>query len=113
MLGWVAVLGGAILITAAVLNQLLTMKKAARAAEGSQLSGRLAGQAEAAGEYIIAQGMTNAVATRWINLQNAAVDQTMSASDWTGSFSSFIRAFAFSCNRPSSRWARGSSFRTS
>jgi PrtD family type I secretion system ABC transporter len=93
MLGWVAVLGGAILITAAVLNQLLTMKKAARAAEGSQLSGRLAGQAEAAGEYIIAQGMTNAVATRWINLQNAAVDQTMSASDWTGSFSSFIRAF--------------------
>jgi PrtD family type I secretion system ABC transporter len=93
MLGWVALAGGAILVVAAILNQLLTFKKTATAAAQAQAAGRLAQQATASGEYVVAQGMRAAMLDRWIALQNMAVDQSIRASDWTGSFSSFIRAF--------------------
>jgi PrtD family type I secretion system ABC transporter len=93
MLGWVAVLGGAILILAAILNQLLTREMTARAAEQAQVSARLVAQAEAARDFVMAQGMGDAIAQRWIGLQTRAVELTMRASDRTGSFSSFIRAF--------------------
>jgi ABC-type protease/lipase transport system fused ATPase/permease subunit len=93
MLGWLAVAGGTILIVAAILNQLLTFRKTARAAEQAQGSARLARQAESSGEYVIAQGMRGAMQARWMRLEDAAVDQSMRASDWTGSFSAFIRAF--------------------
>jgi PrtD family type I secretion system ABC transporter len=93
MLGWVAVVGGAILILAAILNQLLTREMTARAAEQAQVSARLVAQAEAARDFVMAQGMGDAIAQRWIGLQTRAVELTMRASDRTGSFSSFIRAF--------------------
>jgi PrtD family type I secretion system ABC transporter len=93
MLCWVAVVGGAILILAAILNQLLTREMTARAAEQAQVSARLVAQAEAARDFVMAQGMGDAIAQRWIGLQTRAVELTMRASDRTGSFSSFIRAF--------------------
>lgn len=93
MLGWLALAGGGILILAAILNQLLTFRKTAKAAEATSIAARFARQAEAAGEYVSAQGMRSAMLARWIGLQNTAVDQSMTASDWTGSFTAFIRAF--------------------
>jgi ABC-type protease/lipase transport system fused ATPase/permease subunit len=77
----------------AILNQLLTMKKTAiRAAEQAQ---RPDGLPAGGGGGRVRRGAGHARrdADRWIALQNAAVDQSMRASDWTGSFSSFIRAF--------------------
>lgn len=93
MLGWLALAGGGILIFAAVLNQVLTFKKTASASEQAQVAATLARQAEAAGEFVVAQGMGPALQARWVGHQDAAVEQSMRASDWTGSFSSFIRAF--------------------
>lgn len=93
MLGWVALAGGGLLICAAVLNQVLTSRKTADAARQAQVAARLARQVEADGEYVLAQGMTGAMQRRWRRLQDVAVDLSMTASDWTGSFSSFIRAF--------------------
>jgi PrtD family type I secretion system ABC transporter len=93
MLGWLALAGGGVLVCAAVLNQLLTYRKTAKAAEASSIAGRFARQAEAAGEYVSAQGMRQAMLARWTGLQNTATDQSTNASDWTGSFTAFIRAF--------------------
>lgn len=93
MLGWVAVAGGSILIGAAVLNQFLTFRATAEAAGLAQKAARLAQQATASGEYVVAQGMRAALLERWIGLQTAAMAQSVGASDRTGSFSSFTRAF--------------------
>ncbi|RMA42513.1 type I secretion system permease/ATPase [Rhodophyticola porphyridii] len=93
MLGWLAVAGGGILICTAILNQLLTWRKTGKAAEQSQIAGRFARQAELSGEYVVAQGMRGAMMERWIRMQDEAVDLSMRANDWTGSFTAFTRAF--------------------
>jgi PrtD family type I secretion system ABC transporter len=93
LLGWLALAGGAVLVIAAILNQVLTHKATLLGAERTQRAGRLARQAEAAGDFVVAQGMERALRDRWIDLQDAALGQSMRASDWTGSFSAFIRAF--------------------
>ncbi len=93
MLGWLAVFGGGLLITATVLNQVLTHKKTARAAELNHAGARFARQAELGADMLWAQGMGAAMTDRWSALQDAATEQSMRASDWTGSFTSFTRAF--------------------
>lgn len=93
LLGWLALAGGGLLITATVLNQLLTYRKTAKGAELAKTAARFSRQAEAGGELIWAQGMGRAMTDRWTQLQDATVDQSMRASDWTGSFTSFTRAF--------------------
>lgn len=93
MLGWVALAGGMLLVVVAILNQLLTFRKTALANERAQRAQRIARQSEVSGDYVVAQGMVGALSDRWLKLQDAAVDQSMRASDWTGSFSSFIKSF--------------------
>jgi ATP-binding cassette subfamily C protein len=93
MLGWLAIAGGSILIVTAILNQVLTYRRTAKANEASVIAGRFARQAEASGDYVTAQGMGPAMLQRWTALQESAVDQSIGANDWTGSFSAFIRAF--------------------
>lgn len=93
MLGWLALVGGAVLICAALLNQVFTYKRTLQATDQARMAGRFARQAEASADYVVAQGMGRAMQDRWIRLQDAALDQSMRASDWTGSFSSFIKAF--------------------
>lgn len=92
-LGWLAVTGGGILVVVALLNQFLTAKKTER---GSALSGAAQGfarRAEDRSEYIWAQGMQSAVLARFSRAQDEALTQSMAANDWTGSFSSFSKAF--------------------
>jgi PrtD family type I secretion system ABC transporter len=93
VLGWAALAGGAVLILAAVLNQVLTCRRTAEATWQAGIATRLASQAEASGEYVVAQGMREAMLGRWVALQDEAVDQSTSASDRTGSFSAFTKAF--------------------
>jgi ATP-binding cassette subfamily C protein len=93
MLGWLALAGGGVLVCAAILNQLLTFRKTAKAGEQSQVASRFARQAELSGEYVVAQGMRGAMMDRWNRMQDDAIDQSMRANDWTGSFTAFTRAF--------------------
>jgi ATP-binding cassette subfamily C protein len=93
VLGWVALAGGAILIVAALLNQILTSRMTATAGLSSQAAAQFARQVELSGDYVVAQGMREPMIQRWQRMQDAAVTQSMGSSDWTGSFSAFIRAF--------------------
>jgi len=93
LLGWLAVAGGGLLIVIAILNQLLTHKKTAEGAGYSAAAHQFARQAEEGGEVVWAQGMGGAMMSRWLDLNEKAVEQTLRATDWTGSFSSFTKAF--------------------
>ncbi|MEK6216086.1 MAG: ABC transporter transmembrane domain-containing protein [Boseongicola sp.] len=93
LLGWLALIGGAILIAVAVLNQALTSRKTAESIRLSGIAHRISRQAEEGGELIWAQGMARAVSARWVNAQDSAVEQSLRANDWTGSFGSFTKAF--------------------
>jgi PrtD family type I secretion system ABC transporter len=95
ILGWLAVAGGGLLVVVAVLNQLLTTRKTAEGARLSMAASRFSRQAEEGGDVIRAQGMGPAMTGRWLELSEQAVEQSLRASDWTGSFSSFSKAFRF------------------
>ena len=92
-LGWLACLGGGLLIGVAVLNQLLTARKTRAAGEIAAQANSLARQATEGGELAWSQGMTQTLSDRWTQTQDQAVEVSLMASDWTGSFSSFIKAF--------------------
>lgn len=93
MLGWLAVAGGSLLVLAAVLNQVLTTKKTARSAGLTQAAQVFARRAEDRSELIWAQGMQKAAVDRFNRIQDDALEQSMHANDWTGSFVSFTKAF--------------------
>ncbi|QMU60034.1 MAG: type I secretion system permease/ATPase [Boseongicola sp.] len=93
LLGWLAAVGGGILIAIAILNQILTRKETADSAQLTAMSIRLSRQAEDAGELVWAQSMVRTMSDRWIATQDKAVKASLSAADWTGSFGAFTKAF--------------------
>jgi len=93
LLGWVGVAGGAVLVSAAILNQMLTARRMRDGAALQAEAQAFARQAEDAGDFIRAQGMTAAVTDRWLALQDAAMARLTRATDWTGAFGAFTRAF--------------------
>lgn len=93
MLGWLAVAGGAFLIVLALLNQVLTMQKVRKAQLAQQGAHSFADQARGGGEIVLSQGMQGVMRDRWVARRNDGLDQSIGASDWTGSFASFTKAF--------------------
>lgn len=92
-LGWLAVGGGTLLILATLLNQLFTAKKVAEAQKQAIAALNFSKQSEGAGELIWAQGMVGNMVRRWTGLQDSALEGTIRANDWTGSFSAFTKSF--------------------
>lgn len=95
MLGWLAVGGGGLLILTALLNQLITQRKVAEAQRLSFAAAGFAKQVEGSSELVWAQGMGPAMEGRWRRIQDKALDRSISANDWTGSFTAFTKAFRF------------------
>jgi PrtD family type I secretion system ABC transporter len=93
LLGWVSVAGGSLLIAATILNHALTSKRTALSSERSQGAQRLALQAEAYSEYVIAQGMLPSIRARWLEIKSSAMKETVSGSTWRSSFTAFSKAF--------------------
>ena len=93
MLGWLAVFGGAILIFATVINQMITRKANHRANGVALQAAQFARRVEAGSDTIWAQGMLQSVSERWAALQEKSMDQAEQAGDFTGTVSSFTRAF--------------------
>ena len=93
LLGWLALIGGVILVAIALLNQALTARKTAESIRLSAIALRFSRQAEEGGELIWAQVMARAASDRWVDAQDKAVEQSLRANDWTGSFGSFTKAF--------------------
>ena len=93
MLGWLAVGGGLVLILVTTANQIFTSRKSAAAVQQTQASDQLAEQARASAELLRSQGMTEPVKKRWLAQRDTALASTIGASDWTGGFLSFTKAF--------------------
>ena len=92
-LGWLAVIGGGILVVVALLNQFLTGKKSAMGAAQSNAMQSFSQTANDRSDVIWAQGMHDAIVARYERMQEAAIDMSLQANDWIGSFSAFTRAF--------------------
>ncbi|WP_082025113.1 type I secretion system permease/ATPase [Ruegeria sp. ANG-R] len=92
LLGWLAVAGGALLVTIALLNQALTHRKVAEAQVASARANSFSEHARQAAEVVRSQGMQDDVSKRWLSQRNEALSQSISASDWTGSFTSLTKS---------------------
>lgn len=92
LLGWLAVSGGALLIVIALLNQILTRQKVARAQTASAQANAFSEHARQSAEVVRSQGMQRDVTSRWLNQRSDALRQTVAASDWTGSFTSLTKS---------------------
>lgn len=92
-LGWLAVAGGGLLVTVAVLNQAVTRSPLRRAASASLRADRMAGQMQSEAELIRSLGMQNAVFTRWQGQRKVALGQSITAADRVGSFTSLSKTF--------------------
>lgn len=93
MLGWLAIAGALVLTTLAVVNQIMTHRKVARAQSASHGAQVFADQAQIAHEVVQAQGMRGAVTERWLMRRNEALNEKISSNDWTGSFTAVTKSF--------------------
>lgn len=95
LLGWMAVAGGAVLIVATILNQVLSREPQR---ESQQASGTAEAFAEAVrrdAEVVQSLGMRDAVLGRWRQQRDQALDMSIRASDVSGSFSTFSKTWRF------------------
>ena len=93
MLGWLALAGAAVLVTVTLANQILTAGMLRQAHGADQAAHGFAAQARAGSEVVQTQGMTAAMTGRYLQRRNTALTRAIRANDWTGSFSSFTKAF--------------------
>lgn len=92
-LGGLAVAGGAVLILAAIANQIVTRAPAGRAQQASLASDHLADQIRGEAEMVQSMGMRDAAFERWQGARNAALEQHLRAADLGGSLGSASRTF--------------------
>jgi len=96
MLGWFALGGAGTLVVISVTNQFLTTRRLETSNRAAFEALAFGESANRASELVKAQGMLNAVVDRFVDKRGEALDQNMSAVDWTGAFSSFTKAFRLS-----------------
>ncbi len=93
ILGWVALAGGAILIVFALLNNFLTRRRTLEMQSASMQAKSFAEEARQAVEIVSSQGLAPVVQDRWLTLKYLSLEKGVRASDWTGFFSTFSKAF--------------------
>ena len=93
MLGWLAIVGGGILIAVTLLNQSMTKRPTAEANGTTAAAERLSEQIKAESELIQSLGMRGAAFTRWSRAREAQTAAVMKASDLTGGFSATTKTF--------------------
>ena len=93
MLGWLAVFGGVTLVVITLLNAFLTRRKTLEAQQASGQANSFAEQARRSAEVVRAQGMGEAISSRWHDMHDKALDDTIKSSDWTGLFSALTKSF--------------------
>jgi PrtD family type I secretion system ABC transporter len=93
LLGWIAVIGGVILVVVALLNQALTARANREAQRLGLEAAEFSRHAQEASDYVGVQGMGPDIARRWSAGQDAALDRATAAGDTGGLFGSFTRAF--------------------
>jgi ATP-binding cassette, subfamily C, bacterial len=92
-LGWLAVLGGVILVGVTLLNQRNTETPLLRANNANMMAERFAENVKAESEVIAALGMQSNGFDRWRALRSKAMDQSIAAADVGGMFSNITKTF--------------------
>jgi PrtD family type I secretion system ABC transporter len=87
-LGYLALAGGAFLITITILNQLMTKRVVADANMATAQADVFADSIRNEAELVQSLGMRGAAFDRWMRYRNLSLKRTMSSSDRTGTFSS-------------------------
>ena len=93
LLGWLAILGGALLIVVTVLNQILSRTPQKEAGSASVQSERTADQLKAEAETLQALGMSSAGFDRWQAARATALAKGMAAASVAGGFTALTRTF--------------------
>ena len=93
MMGYLALAGGAILITIAILNQLVTRKPLAAANATAFRSEAMGSEIRAESEMVHSLGMRKSAFDRWQVARGASLDATIGATDASGTFTSLTKAF--------------------
>ncbi len=91
LLGYLAVVGRAVLVLIAVANQLLSRGAQARAGVAGQSAGAMADQIRTEAEMVQAMGMRGAAFDRWQKARSVALDSQVRATDVGGTFSSMTK----------------------
>ncbi len=84
LLGWMAVVGGALLIALSLVNQLLTRRRQIEAVAAETRAESFAAEARAEAEAVIGMGMQRAVLERWRRMRTEALRDAIAATDRTG-----------------------------
>jgi ATP-binding cassette subfamily C protein len=92
-LGWMAVVGGLLLLLITSLNQIATKNKVLDAATKSAQSHAFAESARHSAEVIHAQGMQSTITKRWKQSRDASLAASIYSSDFTGIFSALTKSF--------------------
>ena len=93
LLGVLSIIGGAIIVAIAILNQRSTRAPIVQATAATQHADRIADLLKAEAESIRALGMTGAAFDRWQRARGAALSESMGAADKGGAFASLSRTF--------------------
>ncbi len=93
VLGWLAVAGGAFLVTVALVNQALSRRPQAMACQAGLASDRLADQIKADAQVLQALGMTGAGLGRWRIARHLALRRAVTAAGLAGAMGALTRTF--------------------
>ncbi len=93
MLGWLAVVGGVIIVVTALLNQILTSRRVREAQSSTEAAQSFAEEARSGREVVLSQGLRSTMQDRYLALRDKALEANISANDWTGIFSAFTKSF--------------------
>lgn len=94
-LGWLAVMGGLILVAITLFNQLLTSKPVRDANVAAAQSQAFAEDIRSQSELVLGLGMVEAAIARWRASRDRSLAATISTSDKTGTFGSMSKTFRF------------------
>ncbi|MEO1562940.1 MAG: type I secretion system permease/ATPase [Pseudomonadota bacterium] len=92
LLGWVSVLGGALLVIVALLNTSFTRNRVLAAQTSDEAADSFVDQIRSEAELISAQGMSSSVINRWFKLKCDALEIIQKAADKGGAFTSLGKA---------------------
>lgn len=91
LLGWLAMVGGGLLVVITLLNQARSSGPLVEAGSASMLADRVAGRLQSDSELVRSLGMQGRALARWKILRDQALAQGMVASDRVGGFSTLTK----------------------
>ena len=91
LLGWLAVLGGGLLIVIALANQILSRAPQLKAGQAGQVASNMSDQLRIEAEMVQAMGMRGAAFDRWQQARSVALEEQIRATDVGGGFTALTK----------------------